>query len=125
MKGVFLLSADPELFALVERIMLDAGAAAYAGKVAQLKDDQGRLLTVFGELNDLFKADMVPDSYRGPAPAPDVSDATGVWVECRWEQWFVEWVAALAAALPDPLWVLDGNGVLWSAADVDPDELVM
>ncbi|GAA4621865.1 hypothetical protein [Cellulomonas oligotrophica] len=90
--------------------------------VAQHRDGEGRLVTVFGALDPKEAADWQegPFEYRGPGSAPDLSTTVAVSVECRWEDLFVSWVARLASLLPYPAWVVDGDGVVWPATDVDP-----
>jgi hypothetical protein len=124
-KGAFLISEDPGLATLVLTAMKGAGAEVAPDGVAQLRDDEGRSFTVF----------VHPDPENdwewrsGPAtPAvgafqPDMTTASACWVECRWEVLFAKLVQALALALPMETWVLDGDGVLWPAVDVDPDRV--
>lgn len=122
MKGAFLVSEEPNLADLVLAALRAAGAEVTLDGVAQLHDQQSRLFTVFAHPD--------PDSdwewRQGPArparegPRPDLEMSSACWIECRWEQTFTAQVRALALALPAASWVLDGDGVLWPAEDVDP-----
>ena len=95
------------------------------GDVAQVRDEAGRLLTVFGGLGESHASDWRDDLVPSPAldAAPDLSDALAVSVECRWEDMFATVVRRLAAHLPGPTWVVDGNGVVWPAGQVDPGSI--
>lgn len=90
--------------------------------VAQLRDEQDRFVTVFGGLGldraSDWREDLTP--APGTGPLPDLSTALAVSVECRWEDLFATVVGRLAALLPYPAWVVDGNGVVWPATRVDP-----
>ena len=82
----------------------------------QVADPEGHLLTMF--------ADAEPDwEWRNATPlgrkeAVDLGCLAGYAVECRWEQMFCDVVGALGARVA-PLWVVDGDGVLWSARELD------
>jgi hypothetical protein len=54
---------------------------------------------------------------------PDLSHVGACSIECRWEDWFVALVDDIAATLDRDSWVLDTNGVLWAARDIDPTRL--
>ncbi|GEK23163.1 hypothetical protein CXY01_36830 [Cellulomonas xylanilytica] len=121
MKSAYLVSLS-EAFE-VDVLQAAAGLGAdVRNDVAQLRDDQDRLVTVFGGLG----AHDAPDwraglsAAPGSGPLPDLSTATAVSIECRWEDLFVSFVGRLAALLPNPSWVVDGDGVVWPAAQVDP-----
>jgi hypothetical protein len=76
-----------------------------------------------------LEADASPEfDYReGPFAAadpgqelPDMATAAAVVVSCRWEDLFARLCARIADDSPDPIWVLDGDGVIWPAGSVDP-----
>lgn len=125
MKGAYLVAHQPDLFQIVSRVLVDRGAVSDpAGGITQYTDPRGRLFTA--------EADPGPEfDYRDPPfiaaaagqPQPDMSTVTAISVDCRWEDLFVQLCADIAAAAPGPVWVLDGDGVIWPAAAVDPRRL--
>lgn len=122
MKGAFLVSQQPNLAELVLSALRAAGAEITPDGVAQLRDQQGRLFTVFARPDP--EGDW--EWRRGPVTLareglqPDLEMSSACWIECRWEEMFATRVRELALALPELSWVLDGDGVLWRAEDVDP-----
>jgi hypothetical protein len=122
MKGAFLVSEDTNLASLVLAAMEGVGAEVAPDGVAQIRDDEGRLFTVFAHPDPAsdweWRSGSVTPTDDGLQP--DLATASACWIECRWEVLFADLVRTLARALPGDSWVLDGDGVLWSAADVDP-----
>jgi hypothetical protein len=123
MKGAFLVSSDGQLYETVRRVLLARGGKISAdGEHAQLRAEPGILFTAYRvspELEWEFKGGKL--SAAAGTPLPDVSDMTGVAIECRSELVF----AALAKAISDAsaagdVWVVDGDGVVWPASEVDP-----
>jgi hypothetical protein len=127
MKGAFLLSEDPNLFEHVANLLRARGAAYSSedGGVVQMSDEGGRLLTVFGEVPEEtaweYRSD--PDEVAPGVAVPDLERVTACAVECRDETWFVAVMAALARELEQPSWVLDGDGMLWGAGQIDVNRL--
>ncbi|TQL02658.1 hypothetical protein [Cellulomonas sp. SLBN-39] len=121
MKSAYLVSTEDSFEEDLWRAAATLGADVRE-HAAQLRDDQGRLVTIFGQLDPKHAADWRegPFEHRGPGPAPDLSAAVAVSVECRWEDLFASSVARMAALLPYQAWVVDDGGVVWPAADVDP-----
>jgi hypothetical protein len=52
-----------------------------------------------------------------------MTSVTACIAECRWEDLFVSVVRRIAVELAVSVWVLDSDGVLWRASDVDPDRI--
>jgi len=125
MKGAFLVSDDSELYEEVRDALLRSGAAAAAGDVVQLRDEKGNLLTVYGQLPSATEWEWREGSItrRSASDAPNMATATACWVECRSEEAFSLIVRRLAHELSHPLWVLDGDGVLWPADEIDPAQV--
>jgi hypothetical protein len=122
-KGAFLLSEDRQLFAELCDVLVRIGAEYTADDdVLQLRDDRGRLLTVIGRVEPEFEWEFRqgPFTLEGNAWLPDMSSVTACIVECRWEDLFASVVARIASELEAMLWVLDSNGHLWLASEVDP-----
>src|SRR5689334_11210258 len=115
MKGAFWLANEPHLYQQVEAVFLAAGGSASDG-VAQVTDDADVLLTAFQDPGEsgMEEARGAPAATRGVVTGLDQRHASVCWVECRSESVFVRWTRRVAARRETPLWVLDGNGVLWS-----------
>lgn len=98
MKGAFLISEEPKLADLVLAAQRDAGAEVTDDGMAQLRDQQGCLFTMFAYLN--------PDGYwdwrhgpvtpAGDGPLPGLEVSSACWIECRWEELFTARVRMLA-----------------------------
>ncbi|MFE0642644.1 hypothetical protein ACFW2Y_13665 [Streptomyces sp. NPDC058877] len=125
MKGAYLISTSTDLFDKIHSILLEVGAKA-AADVVQLDDGQGHLFTVY-EADPSLDWDWRegPFSLRREVQMPDLAGAVACMVECRWEAMFARVVQHISAHLPQTAWVLDGNGVLWDASDVDPSEVCL
>lgn len=97
-----------------------AASVAEADGFVQYTDAQHRMFTVQADPGPEFDYREGPFSAAAPdRPLPDMATVTAVAVECRWEDLFARLCARIADATPDPVWVLDGDGVIWPAADVD------
>lgn len=125
MKSVFLVSQDHDLYRQVEDVLVGEGATASSDKVVQLRDDEDRLLTVYGNLNapDYDDVRQPAEGFRGAGEAPDLLTVTACVVECRWEAMVANLIAFIATRLRQPAWVLDGDGVVWPASTADPAEV--
>ncbi|MGC4939771.1 hypothetical protein [Kribbella sp. DT2] len=122
---MFFVSRTSALYAHIEDALLEAGAVAGSGDVVQIQDDDGRMLTVYGQLDATFERDLhePPVAVRGGVDPPDPRTASACWVECRWADLLASWAGRLALEIKSPLWVLDGDGVLWSADQIDPEAI--
>lgn len=119
MKGVLLVSTEPDLANLALEVLRGVGAGVAPDGMAQLQDERGRLFTMFIDTgDDEWRHEPVTPACDGPQP--DLETASACWIECRWEEMFTALVRMIALALPTTSWVIDGDGVLWPAADVDP-----
>jgi hypothetical protein len=100
-----------------------ASVAETTGTV-QYTDARGRLFTVESDAGPEFDYRQGPFTAADPSQAlPDMATVTAVDVECRWEDLFARLCARIATLSPDPIWVLDDDGVIWPAAAVDPDRV--
>jgi len=122
MKSALLVSARSDLFSLVSSALIDDGAdyTDGAGGVVQVTGSSGRMLTVYGDAES-ERRELSHVTLAWPEGAVvETSQLSACVVECRWEDLFAETMARLAALVPAPVWVIDGNDVVWPAAHVDP-----
>ena len=129
MKGAYVVSPDPDLVDGVAR-----AAAAHPGwagcELGWFEGDQVMLrdLTTGGLFLMYvspvpFDADGVPVVLRSGTELPIDRPLTSYLVDCRWEEQFVRTVREVAGLARDGAWVIDGNGVAWDAANVDPERV--
>lgn len=126
MKGAFLVSSDGQLFETVRRVLLARGGKISAdGEHAQLRTETGVLLTAYGVSPALeweFKSGEL--SAAAGTPLPEVNDMTGVAIETRSESLFATLAKAISdASASGDVWVVDGDGVVWPASEVDPSRV--
>ncbi len=121
MKGAFLVGQGAGTFETAKKVLLSLGGQiSDDNSVIQIRDETGGFFTVYrvppgseGEFRD-------GPLYAAPGlEVPDLSAASGLAIECRSEFQFVTFVKAIARASPVDTWVIDGDGVVWSAGDVD------
>ena len=122
MKAAYLVSPAPSFEDDVWRAAATLGADVH-GPYARYRDTEDRFITVFGALDPKNAADWRDDLRSAPGmdAVPDLEDTFAVSVECRREDLFASWVGKLATLLPEPAWVVDGDGVVWPATQVDPN----
>lgn len=123
MRGGFFIGLDTDLYQQLATTMAQlAGAGDPASPVAQLVDAEGRLFTL-----DECMPGIGEWEYReGPFTAgpsvqiPDMQSVTACMFACRWPDMVVHLAQILASRTRGPLWLLDGNGMVWDASAVDP-----
>lgn len=130
MKSAFLLSDDPSLFESLVAVFrdLDPEQVDASASAAQLHDNAGRLFTVHSEVSPGFDWEYREGPFVLAYPdmrVPDFASVTACVIECRWEGLFVENTRRIAARLSQPAWVLDSDGVVWPAGDVDPNSVAL
>ena len=106
--------------------MIVAAGAGTADDFAQFEDEQGRLFTVFSDMDGY--AEELRDGLRTTPEGRAVlrlASVSACWVECRWEAMFTEWIRGIAAELSGAAWLLDGDDVLWLATHVDPERITL
>lgn len=124
MKGALLLSDDPQIFEKICALLVSRGGecgGAVGERVAQVRV-KGMLFNAF-EGAELEDESIEPFFPEPGVPLPDRATVTGCDLECRSEEVFVALVRDIAALSDAATWILDGNGTVWRAADVDPDRL--
>jgi hypothetical protein len=126
-KGAFLISDDSNLFRDARAVLLKLGAKSSddSGGVAQLRDEAGRLFTIFGRIpaESEWEVREGPFEVGSGSGIPDMATVTACAIECRWEDLFATVVGRIAAQLPGPCWDLAGNGVVWAADSLDSERL--
>lgn len=127
MKGAFLVAINLHLEAEVRAALQKMGAKfSDEGDVCQLRDDRGRLFTVFVTLESEISWDWQDEPIiMKVGEKPNMLATTACWIECRWEDLFVRLVETIAAELTTTAWVLDSDGVLWPALQIDQGELLL
>jgi hypothetical protein len=121
MKGAFLVSEDHELFDKARDVLVTLGAmySAEMGAV-QAKDQHGHLFTLYREAEPEWEFRVGPFTAGPGVIVPDMSLLAGYAIECNSEEYFTKIVKDVATVAGGHSWVLDGDGVLWPALDVDP-----
>jgi hypothetical protein len=126
MSGGFLLGLDGGLYDHVAAMLIKLGAVAAVddleGRVVQLTDEAGRLFTLYERvpIGTEWEVRGGPVAPAAGVRVPDLHRVTACPFECRWPD-LVARLAEMAAAVSEsPIWVLDGDGVVWGADAVDP-----
>ncbi len=125
MKGAWIVADCPTFFEDVRRVLLAHGASATDMAAAHpdihLYDPTGKLLLAYPSYPDRV------DNYRDGSLAigsgssiPDLTKVVGIEIECRWEQFFADTMALLAAELGYAFWVVDEMDIVWAGDAVDP-----
>ena len=121
MKGAFLVSPGIQLFDVAGRALVDMGGTYYPDDgVVQLRDELGNLFTIYENAEPSYEYRDRPLVGASEIQLPNLHDMIGLAVECRNERHFAMLVKAIAQASDSAVWVVDGDGVVWSALEVDP-----
>jgi hypothetical protein len=126
MKGGFLVGLDQDLFARAADVLSVLGGTVAAdldnGRVAQLVDESGRRFTLYETVPVGTEWEYRDGPFQPAAgvQVPDMGQVVACPFECRWEDMASRTVHAIASAVETPVWVLDGEGVIWDAHAVDP-----
>lgn len=125
MKGAFLVTQDDKPFEAAKRVLLRLGGQVSADDaVAQLRDEAGGLFTVYRvppEAEWEFKTGELAPASR--STLPDMSLMKGVAIECRNEFTFANVVKVIAETIARDTWVVDGDGMVWCAKEVNPAQI--
>jgi hypothetical protein len=129
MRGGFLIALDGGLYRRVAAMLLERGAATAAedsgGGVVQLTDPDGHIFTMFESVPEGSEWEVRERPFVA-APGvrlPDMLRVTACPFECRWPDMVARVAAAAARTAEAPTWVLDGDGVVWDAERVNPEEV--
>jgi hypothetical protein len=89
----------------------------------QVSDSQGRLFAMYNgaEPDWEWRNAEGLEAFDGRT-LPDMSNWFGYAIECRWEDLFCQVLRVLGASVPN-LFVIDGDGFVWPAAEVDPSRI--
>ncbi|MDR6120083.1 hypothetical protein QE370_003267 [Aeromicrobium sp. SORGH_AS981] len=125
MKGAFLLALDPGLFEQAASVLVALGGERSPGdidRVVQMPAPAGRFFTLFADLppETVWEVREGPFEILDGVVAPDMSLVHACPFECADEVFASDIVARIAEATDSVRWILDGDGVLWDAATVDP-----
>lgn len=124
MKSALLVSYRVDLLKVIADVLgtLSTDVSEAEGYV-RMVDGEGRILTVFGMPQEETLRSLREDenTLRGGVTAPDLGRLCGCSIECRWEDLFASVVREVARAAGETCWVVDGDGVIWDAAHVDPN----
>jgi hypothetical protein len=114
MNSATLLSSSPGLFARVRDIITsENGKAAWRDDAVQFEIRSGGLFTVF-DFDDTYWASFeIPDFLRSCA-----DDLSACEIECRSSEVVIEMCRRFALEV-SPLWIVDFNGRVWDAANLD------
>ncbi|WP_152521576.1 hypothetical protein [Amycolatopsis decaplanina] len=115
----------------MESVLVEMGAATASDgpgeSVVQLADESGRLFAVFEGVPAGTEWE-VTEGYFEAADGVRIPDMTKVFAcsfECRWTDLVVRLLGAVARNAETPMWVVDGNGVVWDPKRVDPQKIVL
>ncbi|WP_199422483.1 hypothetical protein [Actinotalea solisilvae] len=128
MKSATFLSFDPEFERVVSEVITARGGRVGDQQMELVEDGPDR-----GRFNFYGKTPADLDwEFRDPpweaadgVTLPDMATVGGYYVECGWEQQFADVAKAIAEAASGPVWVMDSDGVVWDAAAVDPERIVL
>lgn len=129
MSGGFLIAPDDRLYDRAARTLQELGAVSslddLGGGVSQFADEGGRLFTLYERVPDGTDWEVREGALVSASGAqlPDMRLVTACPFECRWPDLAVRIVGEIAQVGDSPTWVLDGDGVVWDARDVDPSKV--
>ncbi|WP_125785159.1 hypothetical protein [Amycolatopsis sp. WAC 01375] len=130
--GGSIVSLDGDFFRHVESVLVEMGAATASGgpgeSVVQLTDESGRLFTVFEGVPAGAEWEVTDGPFEAADDDVRVPDMTKVFscsFECRWVDLVVRLLDAVAQGADSPIWVVDGNGVVWDPKRVDSQKIVL
>jgi hypothetical protein len=126
MKGAFLVSASNHLFDVARDVIVELGGKYYPeNDAAQLRDELGNLFTAFDNAEPAYEYLDDPLTGAPGVQIPDLSNMSGIAVECRNERYFAMMTKTIAEASDADVWVIDGDGVVWPAAEVDAAQVCL
>lgn len=130
MKSGIFLSSNPDLLSNVaSAVALRVEVVFYAAEGFYAMDPNKRLF--WAEVYEWFQDGVLQFAYEleitkpgpGVSAMPEMLDLTIAYFECRWDDWVIEIAGELARRVPEPVYLWDGNGVLWLAQQIDPSRL--
>jgi len=131
MRGGFLISLDDELYARASDVLKGLGGRTTSGEMGdsmvQLVEGSGRLFTLY----ERVPAGTEWEVHEGEFVAaydlelPNMMLVAACPFECRWPDLVSRLVGQIGRASDSPTWILDGDGVVWPAARIDPDSLTL
>jgi hypothetical protein len=121
MKGAFLVTNDPQFFEIAKDLLVSRGAlyVVEAGAV-QIGGGGDDVFTLYNSAEPEWEYRLGPFTPAPGVVVPNMSAVMGFAVECNSEEFFAGIVREIALVSGEPTWVLDGDGVVWAAREVDP-----
>ncbi|WP_158604435.1 hypothetical protein [Nocardioides mangrovicus] len=130
MKSAEVMIEGDNLFSRMRTALIELGDDETRASESAVNyfDDQNRMYTVF-RVGYFDPWDPQDDGILVTADEqvriPDLRAVDHLAVECRWEDLFANLTRQLAELLGETIWVIDGNDVLWDAARIDPDRILL
>ena len=108
---------------LAELLTENGGEVSWEAREARIYAGNDMLLAYEIDAESDFDLQTPATSFRDCDDPGSLSEFAACVVECPSEELFVQWIGRLADKIDDPVWVLDGDGVLWSAKHLDPRQI--
>jgi len=129
MRGGFLVALDSGLYVRVADVLVELGGVVAedgdGGAIVQLVDESGRRFMLYERIPEGTEWEVTEGPFR-VAPgvqAPDMQQVTACPFECRWPDMVSDLAEAVARTAEVSTWLLDGDGVIWNAENVDPSSV--
>ena len=128
--GGFFIAVESGLFHRASIAIVGLGgvrAVNNLGGVVQIIDSVGHLFTLYERVPDGTEWEFQDGSFTA-APGvqqPDMRCVVACPFECRWPDLVTRLANRISRTADEPTWVLDSDGVVWDAENVDPGEVVL
>ena len=125
MKGAYLIAESPNDLDRIAQQWRSRPTVSSSPNVIQWSEGE-YLFNVFTSISEYQTSDWrvswedSRSTTDGPPP-----DAAAWWIECRSEEMFVHTLREASTWVKGSLWVLDGNDVLWPAAEMDAARILL
>jgi hypothetical protein len=126
MKGGFLVFIGDDLFNQVAPALVELGGTQTVDEdgdgVVQFTDGHGHLFTLYERVPVGTESEVHEGPFTAAAGVqlPNMQSVGACPFECRSPDLLVRVALTIAKAAHTPTWILDGDGVIWDAADIDP-----
>lgn len=128
MRGGFFVSLDETLYQRISLKLLTLGAKETSypeEETVQYRSPGGGLFTVFAQVPVGTEWEYREGPFRaGPGVIlPNMEVVTACPFECRWPRLVAELAGVVAEDGRHTIWILDGDGGVWMADNINPDEI--